>query len=211
MVLLDVELFQFADWAIFREVGGQVIWALSWWTRGIQPPTSKSTSSVCHFPPAGKPTCTSNLKMDWTHEEDEMFRPPKYAVNSFHFSVRDDDDESQMDVRRYGKCFYITMAPENFVDSPPIKQQYLDYLAAEKSDVTDNSNMAEDYNLEDFYAWALEPCLLLFETVAPAPKSNLGITIYDFLQHGPHSCRRKLKSALRNPEMPFSLPQESSH
>jgi hypothetical protein len=110
-----------------------------------------------------------------------MFRPPKYAVNSFHFSVRDDDDESQMDVRRYGKCFYITMAPENFVDSPPIKQQYLDYLAAEKSDVTDNGNMAEDYNPEDFYAWALEPCLLLFETVAPAPKSNLGITIYDFL------------------------------
>src|ERR1700704_6203778 len=99
-----------------------------------------------------------------------MFRPPKYVVNSFHFSVRDDDDESQLDVRRYGKCFYITMAPENFVDFPPNKQQYLDYLAAEKSDVTDNGNMAEDYNPEDFYAWALEPRLPLFETVAPTPK-----------------------------------------
>ncbi|KAH8756938.1 hypothetical protein BGZ57DRAFT_944677 [Hyaloscypha finlandica] len=123
MVLLDVELFQFADWAIFREVGAFI-------------------SACC---------------------------------------VRDDDADSQLDVRRYGKCFCITMAPENFVDSPPIKQQYLDYLATEKSDVTDNGNMAEDYNLEDFYAWALEPYLLLFESVAPAPKPNLRITIYDFL------------------------------
>jgi len=96
-------------------------------------------------------------------------------------SERDDDDESLLDVRRYGKCFYITMAPENFVDSPPIKQQYLDYLAAEKFDVTDNGNMAEDYNPEDFYTWAFEPCLPLFETVAPAPKQNFKTTIHDFL------------------------------
>ncbi|KAF4629894.1 hypothetical protein G7Y89_g8252 [Cudoniella acicularis] len=100
--------------------------------------------------------------MDRMHEEDEMFRPPKYVVNSFLCSVH--DDNSQLEVRRYSKCFYITMAPENFVDSPPIKQQYLDYLAAERSDATDDDNMAEDYNPEDFYAWALEPCLPLFET-----------------------------------------------
>ena len=117
--------------------------------------------------------------MDRIHEEDEMFRPPKYVVNSFLCCVH--DDNSQLEVRRYGKCFYITMAPENFVDSPPIKQQYLDYLAAERSDATDDDNIAEDYNPEDFYAWALEPCLPLFETIAPAPKQNLKITLHDFL------------------------------
>ena len=74
-----------------------------------------------------------------------MFRPPKYFANSFLCSVH--DDNSQLEVRRYGKCFYITMAPENFVDSPPIKKQYLDYLAAERSDATDDDNMAEDYNI----------------------------------------------------------------
>jgi len=91
------------------------------------------------------------------------------------------DDNSQLEVRRYGKCFYIKMTPENFVDSTPIKQQYLNYLAAERSDVTDDENMVEDYNPEDFYAWALEPCLPVFETLAPAPKQNLKITIHDFL------------------------------
>ena len=73
------------------------------------------------------------------------------------------------------------MAPENFVDSPRIKQQYLDYLAAERSDATDDDNMVEDYSPEDFYAWALEPCLPLFEALAPAPKHNLKITLHDFL------------------------------
>lgn len=116
------------------------------------------------------------------HEEDEMLRPLKYVVNSFLFSVH--DDNSQLEVRRYGKCFFITMAPENFVNSPSIKQQYLEYLAAERSDATDDDNMAEDYNPEDFYSWALEPCLSLFETIAPAPKQNLKITLHDFLHPG---------------------------
>jgi tRNA A-37 threonylcarbamoyl transferase component Bud32 len=117
--------------------------------------------------------------MDLAHSEDEMFRPPKYFVNSWVCSLQDDD--SQLEVRRYGKYFYITMAPENFVDSPSIKQQYLSYLAAERSDVTDDASMAEDYSPEDFYAWALEPCLPLLETVAPDPKQNLKITVHDFL------------------------------
>jgi hypothetical protein len=113
--------------------------------------------------------------MDLTHSEDEIFRPPpKYVVNSFLCSLHDDD--SQLEVRRYGKCFHITMAPENFVDSPSIKQQYLSYLAAERSDVTNDASMAEDYNPEAFYAWALSPCLPLFETVAPDPKQNLKIS-----------------------------------
>jgi len=72
--------------------------------------------------------------------------------------------------------FHITMAPENFVDSPSIKQQYLHCLAAERSDITNNEYMAEDYNPEAFYAWALSPCLPLFETVAPDPKQNLKIS-----------------------------------
>jgi hypothetical protein len=80
--------------------------------------------------------------MDRMDEEDEMVRTPKYVVNSFLCSV--DDDNSQIEVRRYSKCFYIIMAPENFVDSPPIKQQYLHYLAAERSDATDENNMVED-------------------------------------------------------------------
>ena len=117
--------------------------------------------------------------MDRMDKDFEMFRPPKYFVNSFLCGV--DDDNSQLEVRRYGKCFYITMAPENFVDSPHIKQQYLDYLAVERSDATDYDNMVEDYSPEDFYAWALEPCLPLFETLAPAPKQNLKITLHDFL------------------------------
>ena len=117
--------------------------------------------------------------MDPMYDEDEIFRPPKYVVNGLVFSMY--DDNSQLEVRRYGKCFYITMAPENFVGSPPIKQQYLDYLAAERSDVTDDDNKAKYYSPEDFYAWALEPCLPLFETVAPAPKQNLKITLHDFL------------------------------
>ncbi|KAH7330370.1 hypothetical protein BKA65DRAFT_539528 [Rhexocercosporidium sp. MPI-PUGE-AT-0058] len=73
------------------------------------------------------------------------------------------------------------MAPENFVDSPPIKQNYLDYLAAQKFDATDDNNITENYNLEDFYIWALEPCLPLFETIASAPKQNLKVTLHDFL------------------------------
>ncbi|KAF8864637.1 hypothetical protein BDZ45DRAFT_669409 [Acephala macrosclerotiorum] len=117
--------------------------------------------------------------MDRMDEEDEMFRPPKYAVNSFSCSIH--DDNSQLEVRWHGKCFYITMAPENFVDSPPIKQRYLGYLAAERCDTTDDDNMVEDYNPEDFYAWALEPCLPLFETLAQAPKQNLKVTLHDFL------------------------------
>ncbi|CZR64314.1 uncharacterized protein PAC_14212 [Phialocephala subalpina] len=117
--------------------------------------------------------------MDRMDEEAEMFGPPKYFVNGFLFSVH--DDNSQLEVRRYGKCFYITMARENFVDSPSITQQYLDYLAAERSDVTDDDTMVEDYNPEDFYAWALDPCLPLFENLAPTPKQNLKITLHDFL------------------------------
>ncbi|KAK0114661.1 hypothetical protein ONS95_014146 [Cadophora gregata] len=117
--------------------------------------------------------------MDRIHEEDEMFRLPKYFVNGLLFSIH--DDNSQLEVRRYGKCFYITMSPDNFVDSPAIKQQYLDYLAAERSDATDDDNMAEDYSPEDFYAWALEPCLPLFEIVAPTPEKNPKITLHDFL------------------------------
>lgn len=109
--------------------------------------------------------------MDRMDEEDEMFRPPKYAVSSFLCSIYDDD--SRLEVRRYGKCFHITMAPENFVDSPRIKPQYLDYLAAERSDATGDDNMVEEYSPEDFYAWALEPCLPLLETLAPVPKQNL--------------------------------------
>ncbi|KAH6693336.1 hypothetical protein BKA61DRAFT_624523 [Leptodontidium sp. MPI-SDFR-AT-0119] len=120
--------------------------------------------------------------MDRIHEEDDMFIPPKYVVNSFVWSLH--DDNSQLEVRRYGKCFYITMAPENFVDSPPIKQQYLDYLVAERSDVIDDDNVAEDYHPEDFYAWALEPCLPLFESVAPAPEQNPKTTLHDFLHPG---------------------------
>lgn len=112
-------------------------------------------------------------------EQDEMFTPPKYVVNGLLFSIY--DDNSQLEVRRYGKCFYITLAPENFVDSPLLKQQYLDYLTAERSDVTDDKNVAEDYHPEDFYAWALEPCVPIFETVAPAPKENPKITLQDFL------------------------------
>lgn len=117
--------------------------------------------------------------MDQMAEEDEMFRPPKYFVNGFSSSIH--DDNSQLEVRRYGKCFYITMAPENFVDSPHIKQQYLDYLAAERADITGDGDMVEDYSPEDLYAWALEPCVSLFETLAPAPKHNPKITIHDFL------------------------------
>lgn len=73
------------------------------------------------------------------------------------------------------------MAPENFVNSPLIKQQYLDYLAAEICDVADDDNMVEDYHPEDFYDWALEPCLPLFEASAPAPKQHLKITLHDYL------------------------------
>ncbi|KAE9376600.1 hypothetical protein N431DRAFT_435874 [Stipitochalara longipes BDJ] len=119
--------------------------------------------------------------MDEDVEDDEMFRP-KYFVNTFTFGRHDDD--CQLEVRRYGKCFYITMALENFVDSPAIKQQYLDYLAAERSDTTDDHNILEDYSPEDFYEWALQPCVPLFETLAPAPKENLKITLHDF-RHPP--------------------------
>jgi len=117
--------------------------------------------------------------MDRVNEEDEMLRPPQYIVNSFLWSENDDD--SQLEVRRYGKCFYIAMTPEDFVDSPSIKQQYLDYLAVERSDATDVDNMVEDYDSADFYTWALEPCLPFFEALAPAPKQNIKITVYDFL------------------------------
>ena len=83
-------------------------------------------------------------------KEDEIFRLPKYAINSFLFSG--DDDNSQLEVRRYSKYFCITIALENFADSHSIKQQYLDYLAAKRSNATDNDNIVEDYNPEDFYA-----------------------------------------------------------
>ena len=43
------------------------------------------------------------------------------------------------------------ISPENFVDSPHIKQKYLDYLAIERFDVTNDDNIVEDYNPEDFY------------------------------------------------------------
>lgn len=120
--------------------------------------------------------------MELTHSSDENFIPPQYVVHSFYFSVNEHDNDSQLEVRRHGKCFYITMAAENFTDAPPIKQQYLSYLAAERSGMTDDGSMAEDYHEEDLYAWALEPCLPLFESLAPAPPTpNLKTTLHDFL------------------------------
>jgi hypothetical protein len=88
--------------------------------------------------------------MDPMDQHDEIFRPRKYFVNGFLYSMY--DDKSQLEVRRYSTCFYITMAPENFINLPFIKQQYLDYLATERSDATSDDNIVEDYNPEDFYA-----------------------------------------------------------
>jgi hypothetical protein len=116
---------------------------------------------------------TSKLAMGRMHKEDEMFRPPKYVVNSFLCSVH--DDNSQLEVRRY----------ESFVNSTTIKQrQYIDYLAAQRSDATHDNNMAEDCNPKDSYASAFEPCLPLFEAVIPARKQTLKITLYDLLHPG---------------------------
>lgn len=80
--------------------------------------------------------------MNWMYEEDEIFRPPQYFVNGFSYSVNDDD--ALLEVRRYDKCFYITLAPEDFANPPPIKQQYLEDLAAERADTNDDDNIFED-------------------------------------------------------------------
>lgn len=147
------------------------------------------------FFPTGKSTCTStiastvllrtsNLTMDLMLSEDKKFIPPQYVVHSFLFSEH--DDSSQLEVRRHGKCFYITMASENFNDSPPIKQQYLSYLAAERSDATDGNSMSSDNNYKSRGLLCMGPlaCLPLFETLAPAPpKQNPKptLTLHDFL------------------------------
>jgi len=108
--------------------------------------------------------------------EEYFVKSRKYVVNNFAFSEH--DDSTEFEVRRYDKCFYITMVGGDLTNSPLIQQKYLAYLDAERLDATDDISL-QSYDPEDFYSWALEPCLPLFETLAPAPEQKAGTTLYD--------------------------------
>ncbi|RFU31064.1 hypothetical protein B7463_g5292, partial [Scytalidium lignicola] len=115
--------------------------------------------------------------MDQLAGDQEIFEQSKYVVNGFFFSIN--DDKSELEVRRYDKCFYISLAPENLEDSPHMKNEYLRYLDAERSQENDHDQL-HGTGPEDFYDWALEPCLHLFETMAPEPEQNHAVTLRDY-------------------------------
>jgi len=60
----------------------------------------------------------SIFAMDQLTMNKEMFGHPKYVVNSFLFGTN--DDKSRLEVRRYDKCFYISLDLENLQDSPQL-------------------------------------------------------------------------------------------
>jgi len=84
---------------------------------------------------------------------------PLYVFETFTW--HDVQPDTQLIVRSNGKRFLIVITTETFKDSPPIQQQYLQYLKAiqledEPGDV-----------LEDLEDWILQPFLTIFRALPP--------------------------------------------
>ncbi|KAH8820263.1 hypothetical protein F5884DRAFT_744624 [Xylogone sp. PMI_703] len=110
--------------------------------------------------------------------DQEVFEQPKYVVNGFMCSIY--DDKSYFEVRRYDKCFSISIASQNLESSPALRNTYLSYLETERSQANDHDDDLDDGGPEEFYDWALQPCSHIFESVAPEPEQNNEMTLHDY-------------------------------
>jgi len=121
--------------------------------------------------------------------------------------MNDDGNESLLQVRRYNKCFHISLAPENLESSPSIKHEYLRFLEAERADFGDNWQSAGSVDPEDFYDWALKPCLPVFKDMAPVPKQLPRMWLYDYYYaENFHYCLHALNDRL----IPIEVPKTDS-
>jgi tRNA A-37 threonylcarbamoyl transferase component Bud32 len=116
----------------------------------------------------------SGSSCEWLSDDDFPQKPP-YIVTSFLCNTQ--NDEAQIGVRCYDSCFYINMAPENFLSSPGFYDDYLHGLDAIKSD-QESTDEIDRVRPEDFYIWALTPCLPLFEKLS----STQMVTLQDYFQ-----------------------------
>ncbi|KAM3072752.1 hypothetical protein ACMFMF_007084 [Clarireedia jacksonii] len=116
----------------------------------------------------------SGNSREWMSNDDLPEKLP-YIVTSFLCNTQ--NDEAQIGVRCYDSCFYINMAPENFLSSPTFYDDYLHGLDAIKSD-QGSCDEIDRVLPEDFYTWALTPCMPHFENLS----STKVATLQDYLQ-----------------------------
>ncbi|RDL41820.1 uncharacterized protein BP5553_01799 [Venustampulla echinocandica] len=102
-----------------------------------------------------------------------------YVVSNHLFSVN--DDNSELEIHRYNKRFYIIIRPGNLEQSPAIKNEYLRYLNAQRADADGDVQSECSVDPEDIYDWAVKPCLSLFKELSPEPKQQTAkISLYDY-------------------------------
>ncbi|TVY36971.1 hypothetical protein LOCC1_G006933 [Lachnellula occidentalis] len=131
----------------------------------------------------------------------------EYILSEFSYSMNDDDNKSLLQVRRYNQCFYISLTPENLESSPTIKQEYLRFLEAERADFDHNGQSNGSVDPEDFYDWALKPCLPLLKDIAPVPKQLPRMSLYDYYYPEKlHYCLHALNDML----IPIKVPKTDS-
>lgn len=75
-------------------------------------------------------------------------------------------------MRCKGKCFHISLSPDNFQDSPEILKKYLFFAKVAAAD---------DGDVDDFQDWALEPFLSVLHNTKPAWGESHILTLHDYL------------------------------
>ncbi|EHK22301.1 uncharacterized protein TRIVIDRAFT_150869 [Trichoderma virens Gv29-8] len=108
-----------------------------------------------------------------------MTDAPRYVVEKYIVSIRDDDHDARFTVRRNGKAFYIKVSPSQFVNSPMMIDKFISFVKVLRS----GKEVLDIYDT-DVYEWVTAPFELLFAELAPNPPGDpkdIRITLHDHL------------------------------
>ncbi|KAF4990441.1 hypothetical protein FDECE_14382 [Fusarium decemcellulare] len=128
--------------------------------------------------------------------------PPRYLIVSYVSSnEHDDNDWFALEIRLNGTLFRVGVRLSKFRNSASLTQQFHQCLACLKAD-GDNYDEDESADIEtgqeaagpavtiiDCFSWAVDPCLELFESVAPPPSDVSSVTLLDFFRPESFDCQ----------------------
>ncbi|KAJ3526201.1 hypothetical protein NM208_g11305 [Fusarium decemcellulare] len=128
--------------------------------------------------------------------------PPRYRIISYVSSnEHDDNDWFALEIRLNGTLFHVGVRLSKFRNSPSLTQKFHQYLACLKADGDDyDEDKSADMEtgqeaagpavtIIDCFSWAVDPCLELFESVAPPPNDVSSVTLLDFFRPESFDCQ----------------------
>ncbi|KAJ3498978.1 hypothetical protein NLG97_g705 [Lecanicillium saksenae] len=125
-----------------------------------------------------------------------------YRICSYSLSNPHEDSAwFSLGLRLHGKEFSITVLESQFRNSPNRLREFLKYHAyltshEDTSEGEDDACTAEsndvgggqDMTIDDCFAWAVQPFIVLFNEIAPKPSPTLEITLDDYFNYDSYCC-----------------------